>query len=148
MEITMFEGHQREFLYDGPPTPTMDELEDNNDTSANITNDQLEWLMNLSDISDAQDQLDMDAFIAEVLDNGPDEQDNTPQEMENNDTHDPQEMENNDTHDPQEMENNDLHNQDNDNPQEMENDDPHNQDNDFDFSGLIFLLTIYKLVLV
>ena len=51
----MFEGNQREFVYDGPPTPTMDELEDNNDTNAKpvcISNDQMEWLMNLSDISD------------------------------------------------------------------------------------------------
>ena len=155
MEVTMFEGHQREFLYDGPPTPTMDELEDNNDpndqldelednndpndqmdelednndpndqlednndTSANIPHDQLEWLMNLSDISDAdaQDQLDMDAFIAEVLDNGPDEQDNTLQEMENIDLHNQdddnaQERGNNNQNDPDSQDQNDPDSQD------------------------------------
>ena len=55
MEVVMFEGNQREFMYDGPPTPTMDELEDNDDTNtepACIPNDSMEWLMYLSDISD------------------------------------------------------------------------------------------------
>ena len=32
--VVIFEGHQKEFIYDGPPTLTMDELEDNDDTNA------------------------------------------------------------------------------------------------------------------
>ena len=112
MEVTMFEGSQREFLYDGPPTPTMDELEDNDDTNADIPNDQLEWLMNLSDISDAdsQEQLDIDTFLAEVLDNDPHDQ-NNPQDMDDNDPHDQE-------HNPQDLDDNGSHDQEH-NPQDQ-----------------------------